>query len=269
MDYHRLNAIWSAPWRAGTKIVAIAIIDDAVAWPSYERIAQRAGMCKRQAIREVETLEQLGVFRVERVDEDGRRLPGNRYRWILTTGDSQSPPPGGSGPTAGDSQSPASDDAGAAGDQQSPHFDNSTPGAFDAGASQSPARCLPVTTEVTGSHHRGDSQSPYPCSHQRDTTTPTGQPGGGGSVEKSKEANRARLEAQLDDLMVARGPQATPRWIRLAQDRGARSLPEYLDCIRFAVRAARADGHTVNYATDVVAYAARWRPSSDRLRGIA
>jgi hypothetical protein len=61
--------------------------DKGAAWPSYERIAELLGMCRRTAIRGIQTLELAGLIQVDK--SAGRHA--NRYKLTAANGDSDAP----------------------------------------------------------------------------------------------------------------------------------------------------------------------------------
>lgn len=95
--------------------------DDQDAYPSYGTIARLTGMSKRQAMREIEKLEQLNIIRKKPQSDDSDRQTSNEYllinraEWIPISDsqslacDSQSPPPVTHSHPPSDSQSPKQD----------------------------------------------------------------------------------------------------------------------------------------------------------------
>jgi DNA-binding Lrp family transcriptional regulator len=73
---------------------------DGLSWPSYETIAKRTGISRKQVIREVKKLEDLDLIEV--TPQFNPETKENRSNLFALTRDSQSPPPR-------DSQSPPRD----------------------------------------------------------------------------------------------------------------------------------------------------------------
>lgn len=242
MDYHHLNAIWRSQLKSTTRLVAIALADfidqkTGHAWPRVVDLMERTGLCDRQVRRELEALVERAYFDVKTHDDQGGRLRHPRYRWCYVEHENRS-----AGPvlSTGRTGGPVEADSQTAGTGLQVHSER-TAGPVD-----------PVSQTGT---------SNTPKNHQ--PTHPGSSEGGGDGLSKAQR--RARLDATLNELLVASGPKATPRWIQLAHDRGARSLADYLACIRWSVRTARAAGQHVNFATDVVEIAKGWRPIGERL----
>lgn len=74
----------------------------------------------------------------------------------------------------------------------------------------------------------------------------------------TKEENTAALERLLVRWTCATGPKATPLWAGLAMQAKVRSQQEALECIAWLIQHARAQGKTVQYASDVLGYLPAW-----------
>lgn len=109
------------------------------------------------------------------------------------------------------------------------------------------------------------SSSPFPSLPNPPPPNPTattpGVGGDGGEVWQSLRDKRARVEAILDSLQVATGPKATSRWLEaLKSCKRVRLISDAEACLREVIGRQRADGHAVNYASDVADKIRRWKP---------
>ena len=94
---------------------------ESTCWPSLQTVADRAGMSRRQVIRKIKSLTELGLIAIiSQQDEETGEHRANFYV-LLDTSDSQSPPPSDSQSPPGDSQSlPPNDSQSPPSDSQSP-----------------------------------------------------------------------------------------------------------------------------------------------------
>jgi hypothetical protein len=81
----------------------------------------------------------------------------------------------------------------------------------------------------------------------------------GESAERG--ARKAEFKALLTRLLVCDGPKAFPKWQALATSNPqARTFEERCALVTYCVEQGRRAGAEVNYASDVVSWAAGWRP---------
>jgi hypothetical protein len=126
-----------------------------------------------------------------------------------------------------------------------------------------------------GSVHQVDATFPPPSSpsetrpdRPENHTPKPPRVGGSASPSEAEPDDDAKLERTLDELGVARGPTATPKWVHMARKNPniGDSPARMRNAIRWAVAQARAHRgeDAVNFASDARFWLESWRPAAMR-----
>ncbi len=245
MSNELINLVWRnrMPLMASHKFILMRLADcvrdggDGWSWMSIDRIAADCNLHRRTTQRIIDSLESMGLIRVEI-----RTGPKNTNRYqVIAEALLHVEPTGGTHATMA----------------PTPPWH---PRHHDGGTHATPpvaSRTLTRGTTPPNPKENPKITPPHPSAREAGG-------GGGDGNEDLEPADRIRLILVLERLGVASGPDAARRWlVQARRNHLAENFDDHLRVIVYAVKRARAEsGQTINYASEVMTYVKSWRPQA-------